>query len=86
MNLEFEKYMPQLNGINATHAQKENILRAVWCLMESHVDQAFGVHPLQHAQKAARKSLAEIPKKCIDSNRNKVAKRFNRVSSNKVAI
>ncbi len=81
MTLDIEKYLPELDSMDAPPIHKEEIIRAVWCLMESRVDQAFGVHPVQQAKKAARKPLAEIPKRRIDSNRNKVAKRFNHQSN-----
>lgn len=47
MQDDLEQYLPDLDGLNLTQAQKMELLRIVQRLVESLVDQAFGVHPVQ---------------------------------------
>lgn len=47
MKLDVEKYLHHLDDPNLSREQKEQIIRTVWGFMESFVDQAFGLHPVQ---------------------------------------
>lgn len=80
MLLDIEKYMPYLAKFDISRVHKEEMIRTVWGLMESHVDQAFGLHPVQQAQNSKRKSIAEIPRRRIDSKNRKMNKTFNSMS------
>ena len=47
MKLETERYLHHLEGLDLSVEQKEEIIRSVQGLMESCVDKAFGLHPVQ---------------------------------------
>ena len=55
MPVDLEKYRPYLDGHDMTDEQKDECIRAVWKIMESFADQAWGLHPVQLAT-AARDS------------------------------
>ncbi len=57
MTLDIEEYIPYLEGLAMSRANKEQMIRIVWGFMESHIDQAFGLHPVQQAQNCKRKSI-----------------------------
>lgn len=78
MPLEIEKYMPFMEGLELPHAQKEDFLRVVWGLMESCVDQAFGMHPVQQAKSEAQTSRLHAPSRAVDSNHISIANSFTR--------
>jgi len=50
MNLDVKKYLPFLEELELSRERKEEIIRTVWGIMESQVDLAFGIHPVQLIQ------------------------------------
>jgi len=46
MKLDIEKYMPMLETLNISHAEKLEMLRTVWGIMESYIDHAYGIAPV----------------------------------------
>lgn len=69
MPLDLEKYLTYLDEFDLTRAQKIEVIRSVWGLMESCVDQAFGVHPVQQACGSARENNLQSPARTLDSRK-----------------
>ncbi|XOV77450.1 MAG: hypothetical protein ACFHVJ_10865 [Aestuariibacter sp.] len=44
---ELEKLLPYTDKMNLSKAQRIEIVKTVWGLMESFVDEALGLHPVQ---------------------------------------
>ena len=44
MILDVQQYLPYLEGMDLSDEQKEELIRTVWGLMESQVQQAFDAH------------------------------------------
>ncbi len=91
MILDIQLYMPLVARLDLTEAEKEHMIRTVWGIMESYVDQAFGVHPVQlcREQKAKndlRKPLRQIEsKKPKQSLKNKPRTTHQRLSKRKAS-
>jgi len=47
MGPDFEKYRPLLGDFDLSEAQKDDLLKAMWSIMDSFVDRAFGDDPVQ---------------------------------------
>ena len=47
MPADLEKYRRYLDGYDLDEAQKAEFIHTVWAIMESFVDRAFGLHPVQ---------------------------------------
>ncbi len=80
MQPNLETYLPYMDGLDLTLAQKKEIIRTVWSFMESQVDQAFGVHPVQDILDCREKNLSRRSKRRIESKNTRTKKRFNAVS------
>lgn len=47
MKPDIDKYLPMLDGMDLSKEQKIELIHDLWNIMQSFVDRAFGVHPLQ---------------------------------------
>ena len=81
MNFELDKYLPFMEGIDAPLSHKEEMLRTVWGIMESQVDQAFGLHPVQCC-KEIKKTLPKTSVSGLESIETTIVPAFNTVSAN----
>lgn len=56
MKPNYDKYIPMLNEYDMTREQKIEFIDTLWNVMQSFVDRAFGIHPVQQVmtQKAQR--------------------------------
>lgn len=52
MPLDVEKYRPYVAGFDLSPEEQAELIRSVWLVLESFVDQAFGQHPNQHCDRA----------------------------------
>jgi len=86
MILDSEKYLPFMEGLELSRERKEEIILTVWGIMESQVDQAFGLHPIQLCTENKRKNISQtaIPK--IESKEASTIAKFNFASENPDAI
>ena len=46
---DLSSYLVYLEGSDLSEAQKIDLIRTVWSVMESFIDSAFGIHPEQQA-------------------------------------
>lgn len=81
MNFDLDKYLPFLDEIDLPLSQKEEMLRTVWGMMESQVDQAFGVHPVQSCMKT-KKTLPKTSVLDLESINTATVSAFNKVAAN----
>ena len=51
MRPDYDKYVLMLDKYDMTHQQKIEFIDALWNVMQSFVDRAFGVHPTQQVMK-----------------------------------
>jgi hypothetical protein len=47
MTPDFDKYRHYVDGFDLSETQKRELVQIVWSIMESFVDQAWGLHPVQ---------------------------------------
>jgi len=59
MTPDFEKYRHYVDGFDLTEAQKKEFVQTVWSIMESFVDQAWGIHPVQQCTNRAERGLQD---------------------------
>lgn len=50
MKPDINKYLPMLDGMDLSREQKIKLIHDLWHIMQSFVDRAFGVHPLQQCR------------------------------------
>jgi len=62
-----EKYLPDVAHLNLTEQQKIELLRSVYLIMQSFVDRAFGVDPVQQALGYPRVLPLALPDGRVDS-------------------
>jgi len=67
MNPDLEDYWADLDGYDLTDAEKSQLIHTLWAMMESFVDSAFGVHPVQQAVKSRRVPDSNSPSAGIES-------------------
>lgn len=81
MKFELEKYLPLMEGLDASMQQKEEMLRTVWGMMESQVDQAFGMHPVQNCMES-KKTLPKLSDHNLESIETTTVSSFNAATAN----
>jgi len=74
---DIEKYLAYLEGGELTRAQKEEMIRTVWGLMEASIDKAFGLHPVQAVCGYERKKRSQSLPQGIDSKKRRIRKQFS---------
>ena len=50
MSADYEKYQKYVRDYDLTKIQREELIQTVWGVMESFVDTAFGLHPVQQCR------------------------------------
>ncbi len=81
MKFEPEKYLSLMEKVDLPVSQKEEMLRTVWGIIESQVDQAFNMHPVQICQNN-QKSLSNTTHNTLESIEMTTVSSFNQVSAN----
>jgi len=56
---DFDKYRHYTDGFDLTETQKQELMQTVYSIMESFVDQAWGLHPVQQCTDRADSSLQD---------------------------
>lgn len=51
MKPDMNKYLPMLDEFDMSHEQKVAFINDLWRIMESFVDKAFGINPVQQVDK-----------------------------------
>ena len=59
MTPNFNKYRQYIDGFNLTETQKRELVQTVWSMMESFVDKAWGMHPVQQWTDKAERGLQD---------------------------
>jgi len=59
MTPDFNKYRHYTDGFDLTEIQKQELMQTVWSIMESFVDQAWGLHPVQQCTNRAERGLQD---------------------------
>ena len=67
MILNIDKYMSYTDCIPSSTEQREEMIRVIWAFIESQVDQAFGLHPVQQACGKKQKTLTKHTQAPLDS-------------------
>ena len=67
MPLDISKYRKYIDGFDLKEEQKVELLKTVWSIMESFVDKAFGMHPVQLCQKHRPEKDLQSPVKAVKS-------------------
>ena len=70
MPIDVEKYRCHVQSIDLPQDRKDQHIHLVYSIMESFVDRAFGIHPVQLRLGSAPQKLAESPacRAILDAN------------------
>ena len=77
MSLDIEKYKRHLKNTGWSEARKDEFVRTVATIMESFVDSAFGIHPVQLAVEEKKQDSRQESGDLIKSKNSEVANNFN---------
>jgi len=70
MPLDIEKYRHFLAGFDLSPEEKAELIRNVWMVLESFVDQAYGRHPYQHCRRKLESKDLQDPLDLLESKTN----------------
>ncbi len=82
MLLDIKKYLHHVENFDLSRAQKEELIRTVWGIMESGADKTFGQHPVQQCRKSVSYNSLQSPVKRIDSKKASVISLFKNTAEN----
>jgi hypothetical protein len=74
MQPDYEDYWADLDGYELSDEEKRQLIHTLWTMMESFVDSAFGVHPVQQAIKARPAGDSNPPRVAIESKKQQPRK------------
>lgn len=83
MPIDAEEYLYHLDGFDLSESEKVEFIHNVAAIMESFVDQAFGVHPVQQSltARAARDSIKAF--EAVESDKGSFVDRFESAADTK---
>ena len=70
MNLDIEKYRHYVAGFDLSPQEQAELIRNVWMVLESFVDQAYGRHPHQHCLRKLEFKDLQDPLDLLESKTN----------------
>lgn len=90
MPADIEKYRKYVDRFDITEAQKVELIHTLWSIMESFVDRAFGVDPVQLCRKETlaqnrkrRSNGVRLPKPSVAARFGLAAARNGQAESDK---
>jgi hypothetical protein len=73
MALDIEKYRHYVAGFDLSPEEQAELIRTVWMVLESFVDQAYGRHPHQHCRRKLEFKDLQDPIDLLESKTSKVS-------------
>tara|TARA_R110001599_G_scaffold182328_1_gene375294 strand:- start:1507 stop:1779 length:273 start_codon:yes stop_codon:yes gene_type:complete len=61
MLVDVEKYRRHVQSIDLPQDRKDELIHTIYAILQSFVDRAFGVHPVQLSLNSRSQKLSEIP-------------------------
>ncbi len=68
MPLDINKYRHFLNDTDVSEQRKSEFIQDVWTILESFVDQAFGLHPVQQCHEHKKNTDLQGVPESLESN------------------
>lgn len=81
MTLDIDRWLPYLDSRDLSSRQKQELIRAIWSIMESAADQAFGLHPVQQSRGYADISNLQSHAQQVDSKGSPIAYCFGKAAN-----
>lgn len=76
MPADLEKYRAYVDQFDLSETQKAELIHTVWAIMESFVDHAFGIDPVQQCLEVQARSDSPANRNNLDSSDQAVSKEF----------
>ena len=76
MSVDIQKYWKYVERFDLPEAKKRELIHTVWGIMESFVDRAFGLHPVQLSRKALPPSDTKALPGGVDSKGKPLSTKF----------
>ncbi|WP_117316095.1 hypothetical protein [Chromatocurvus halotolerans] len=73
--LDVEKYRPYVDGFDLSQEQQDELLKAMWSMLETFVDRSFEEDPVQHLLGTASDSDGKSRNDEVDSDEKWIDKR-----------
>ena len=80
MSLDYERYRKHLTHFNLSKQQEDEVIEAIWQLVSSSIDQAFGVHPIQLSRGYIEPAHLQSHNKGSDSTSAALKSSFTRIT------
>ena len=77
MTLDVQKYLKLVEDLDLTEAQKVDLIKTVWAVVESFVDQAFGVHPVQLCRADSKRKTLKKQNSNVKYKHSRLNRKFN---------
>ena len=70
MFIDVEKYRHHVQSIDLPQDRKDELIHTIYAILQSFVDRAFGMHPVQLSLGSAPQKLPELGARCaiVDAN------------------
>ena len=79
--LNLKDYLHYLDALNISEAEKEDILRIIYPIVEAEVDRAFGLHTVQLACAQSENKPSQTRQKSIDSKGSPLSSRYHKAAN-----
>lgn len=76
MSVNIEKYRKYVDRFDLSEARKIELIHTVWAIIESFVDRAFGLHPVQQARKSLPSPGTKNDSAPVDSKGKSPSRQF----------
>jgi hypothetical protein len=67
MSLDVEKYRPFLAEYNLSRQEETKLIQTLWTILESFVDHAYGINPVQQCGRALEHNDLQSPIESLES-------------------
>ena len=79
---DLEKYRKHVERFDLSEEQKVELIHTVWTIMESFVDRAFGIDPVQQSRPKGVDQDSNVAAKGVQSHFQPLTRTFDRSAGN----
>lgn len=83
MPFDPDRYHTHLDAFELTEAQSLDLIRTVHSIMESFVDTAFGVHPVQTCLALQKQTISKSPSEIVSLSHENIKEEFQTAASSR---
>lgn len=81
MTLDYDRYLAHLDEFDLPEPRKRELIGIVFGVMESFIDTAFGVHPVQTAMEIGARGISKSDETIVGLNHENLTEKYEQVAS-----